>query len=906
MLTVIAILATSLSSPYLGTFFQLPNWMGQASVESARTYGSPDATNATHRIDATALRAVNAIFEGWAERCYYVHEGPSNVWNEAVYGPTAKPSFAFSMPSGYYATRPAFVWDPDTNRVANAGTRRFVEYGHLRDLALAIADPEVNGIDIDEATAVDRPLWRPAGGVSWFYDGAPVWSSTLFDGIVPGQLPTFGWSAPGTALTPEAWQLSAPYWGFAAAPQLTPDWYYPEFSWHDHNDTNPQVFANSMLWDVHWGENPSPDDYCPPWPDTLTNTTEEIISRPYAGMWQTWDEARDYDVVVTQDEMLYEGSFAREVEAVIVSMFADLDPGEVFRVEAVYDGPVPAAWMGDGWYAFRSLRDIAVTRLSTGERIATPSSGNFFIALEGFDCDPSRATEVTRRDASDVQGCPCGMEAEALHMGFGAVYVHDLRPTNAAVAAGYDMERLSYPVTRSNSVCKVHGVGTNDTRRLVTDQVAGLGQCLSALDRSYARMDASVDEGIEASYYRVIDYESDPQDVTPVYFEGGIGYVDGEIMFSGFHVVGGHTNHSTSAVGNRRHIYAGCSRTTTLVGGGPVGQSLGQWIDTGSYEDIRRVVITPDEEAAGQLKYDRYINLLFIADPSNPDGFHHLGYAVDQNGHAGVTTPATYVPVSSNIPNVVCVASYSRSYSYGRTRLDSFGFRGDEDDRQILYPGSADRVREATLWHLGSRLREAGSESSTDGLFSHYVNEIPERGKYIEWSVQQRAGKDVYADPDGLSGLYRTMFYELLTDCDNWVSSAIGVGDYRIPTSVVPMSPGDVSFDGKIGFCRVGDKVPVCKVTMQPFNAYVRMPKDGGPGEGKIFIINPDGTEVERDPHDIGTWIYLSTVEGGWGEDVPPEERRSSRRDSYGARANVKVSGLSRVDWAWGALRRED
>lgn len=890
----VVILATSLSSPHLGTFFGLPGWMGPHDVPSARTYGSPDALNATHRVDTTALRGVSAVFEGWAERCYYVHAGPSNEWDVAKYGPADPLNFRFE--SDIYP--PAFVWQPDTNRVANCGTRRFVEYGHLSRLAEAVAWPDAR-CNLSEATRVWRPGWRHPYGS---YYGSPMWSSTLFDLHSESPLPVFGWSRPGTGLSLREWGESAITWD-NVAPSVRPG----EFDWGVSYDYTT-VLAADMLRDVWWGET-DPDRYCPDrWELPEGETTETIVSGPY-DLPVIRHEVRRCPVEFGASEVLFGspspavigGSLDTAVRAALESLFPTGGfRGTLLGVVTVERGPD----MSIG-------RDVAVS-VTFGRMKLTDSDRHVYSAgpfplgvdtiLTDILADPDSQYSVVATGASDP--CPLNLEfsvyvAELPH----SIVVSYPHPVGKPAASTFNVAYVETEVLVTNNVCKVHGVGTNATRRLVTDQIAGLGQCLSALDRTYARMEASVDSATERNFARTIFYESEPMDVTASYFEGDTGYADSEIMFHGFSAVRTATNDSVRALGGRHHVYAGVSYTTTGCGGDVVGSGDGGYVTAGSYEDLLRAVT---DGGLRPLNEGRTVRVLITTmGVSAAYGVEVRAYVVD--GDRWSPTMSGWLrPTSMTIKDAVCTAYYERSYSYERTNLASYGLRGDEDDRQILYPGSFDRVREATLWHVDSVLFEEGGGPSNTLMSVMYVDSLDSSpADRYSWRVDQRANKSTYGSHSALDYLLRAVFSDLAETCDRLVSQSVGVPDYQSPADMIPMDAGDLSLDGRFGLCRVNGRVPVFRLIGPEAEYTVRFPSDSSPDAGKMFLLTDSG-EREVTSDELRGYVSLHTSPAGWGENVPPDQRRPACRDSYGARANAKVSGLSRVDWAWGALRRGD
>ena len=271
MIAAIA-LAVSISSPEIGTFFDL-NDMVPASVPAERTFGSDDATNATHRLDPTEQAAVYAMFDAYCERCYFPNVGLSNVWNEAKYGPECRGSsgldkFQFAPTSGY--TRTAFWYDPDTNRTVR--TRRLVEYSNIRRLCEALR--------LEPATMLD--LYRP----SWYRSNASIfWSSTLLDDLdlEHGQVeefPEIGWMTKEEFLRSEDmyfWGNVALYFSNLKYERRDP------VNWTDSDTALDRCLIRPVLDDIGLGDPPTSSylytlGYLPP-SYRLTNTTFDVVGR---------------------------------------------------------------------------------------------------------------------------------------------------------------------------------------------------------------------------------------------------------------------------------------------------------------------------------------------------------------------------------------------------------------------------------------------------------------------------------------------------------------------------------------------------------------------------------------------------------------------------------------------------
>lgn len=242
------ILAASLYSPYLGTFFNLPSWL-PTSVASSRTYGSDDATNLTHRIDPTAIAAVNALFEGWTERCYYFNEGRDNRWDEGYYGPADDMTKVSMFLPSWPGDHPAWGYPEGTNGRAVV-TRRFIDYENFVGLATAIGMLGNNeGIDLDAAMHLYRSTWDK----TWSDPHNIMISSRQFDALFLGVdhwLPSFSWGPWPSRVSPDDWGRAALTWHNVRRDGAF-DWRLADANWKD--------IGYRAIEEVNFGEPPFHD-----------------------------------------------------------------------------------------------------------------------------------------------------------------------------------------------------------------------------------------------------------------------------------------------------------------------------------------------------------------------------------------------------------------------------------------------------------------------------------------------------------------------------------------------------------------------------------------------------------------------------------------------------------------------
>ena len=125
MVVASLVLAVSILSEGIGDFMKLPGWM-PVSVDAEHTFGSAAHSNASRRITADTLAAVEAIFEAYHERVFFSSEGLSNDWDVAEYGAQVVSNSdlrAVSFTDG--VDRISFRYNPSDRTVPD--TRRLVE-----------------------------------------------------------------------------------------------------------------------------------------------------------------------------------------------------------------------------------------------------------------------------------------------------------------------------------------------------------------------------------------------------------------------------------------------------------------------------------------------------------------------------------------------------------------------------------------------------------------------------------------------------------------------------------------------------------------------------------------------------------------------------------------------------------
>lgn len=121
------LLAATLSSENLGTFFEWPDWKTNNlpnNIPSYATIGSDDLREM--RYTSNLVANAYATMEGAYERVYYAFCTDTNKWDESMYGPRDTLGF---LRGGNHGPE----WDYPTNRVLR--TRRFIEADNLFGMA---------------------------------------------------------------------------------------------------------------------------------------------------------------------------------------------------------------------------------------------------------------------------------------------------------------------------------------------------------------------------------------------------------------------------------------------------------------------------------------------------------------------------------------------------------------------------------------------------------------------------------------------------------------------------------------------------------------------------------------------------------------------------------------------------
>lgn len=966
--------ATHLSSPQLGSFFDLPDWLGEQSVASERTYGSPDATNATHRIDVESIKAVNALFEGWLERAFFAAEGPISEWDVGIYGPQLRgiegydkwlKIFAFSMPTNGTTWLVDRWFYNDTNRVVN--TRRLAEYDNIRALAGVITQEYLRDI-----TCVERPTWRTAVGMAHSGYGPYFWSSTSFDLLTPGGehpfIPTFDWTSYNSRdrkfgnVTSNQWNNSALLWGHQAWDDDGINWTCDMFGYE------PSL-AEDMFVSVNFGE-PNPWDHNTdpiwPWDDrynwrkvvipaapSITNTTEDVIGAPYAGLWQVWTERKRRDVFLTKDDIL-EGYVPTPDGVYHDGAWLLMEVHNIVRGEYSSQSDVPAkihvtARIGppsgfardygeDGYalaYLYAGTINVGTNMYPWGKYVNMYMIDDFPEDAE-IDCRETSAVPV---DISfDVSGPD--------------IWYSDLTPAEdfrSSTTLPAHVITLEYDEPKSNSVFKAHGLGTNDTRRLNTDCVSGLGQCLGSLDRTYAKFNfyscgatnETITTGLTYSAWKdvakitgfdgkLVLHEGGEDDVTFWGFKPETKSDSGVIVTSYYSRVSNCHYHD----GKMNELFTSFSQTISQMGPTDATTMLdadGRYTDTipNSFAELtvdNEIIRAYAERFYADLEPDGEYAVWMTVEESNP------GPPIKDDGHIYVTRTVGPTNSSSSsvneyydfsatglevMTNITASAAYERTVSYWTTLQPKYA-HGDyvtvdtNEAHGVTYPGSSRRVRTSDMWTISSLYEKVGTKETPIAIYTPDVYDF-HQGLY---RVQYRSDVDAYdagRDRPGHDGNQMEIASNIVRRLHDKTAEVCGVSaadmiDRANAYALIPINPSDANFDGKVRFSEYdlgGYAIGELAVSgVQRLFVGCKL-KDGEVDE--LFVIEPDGTHVRIHSPTTISVCYIRAGDITWTDDVRehPEKSVPTCEEHYGSVGVSRFATWCKVDWDWGALRLE-
>lgn len=919
------LLAFSISSPRIGTFFDLPGWM-PTEVPSDRTFGSDDATNMTHRVDDVALSAVNAVFEGYYERVYYANAGLSNVWNEAEYGPQCQygsglDRFRFGPSNSVGRSR--FVYDPDTNRAVR--TRRLVEYDNLRGLSTVLAD---RSSVIDVHLRIRRPSWnRTVKSGSYYSHGAyPIWSTSLLDGLTlehgqpESDFPVIPWKQKSSFLSTKDryfWNNLTLSFEDVRYSNLDP------VNWGEFSTGSPNRIAQ-MLDAISFGDHPNQeemyDDNYLYWGTTVTNTTMDIVGRGHAVTNVTQEVRHDESAKLNFDTYLGGGVDYHSLRQFVIvkgeqigAIYHFYDTNVLAHVEFP-DSPQFDARPGyyDPGYAeitgrltiriyvegvevpiytdaptFTEYSSVTMSRMTEGFN-ETPIETDLF--RSGFDV---RYHYATSGGIADVEYY-CDTESPLCTLAFD--YYADV--TNVSYRAGLD------------------GI-TNDTRRLVTDRLAGLGIGLSALDRTYCHV-AHVIPTTVTNWIGTAsrDYESVPFSPSFTSFSWSDGAWTATITEETDIPAPVQSGQSSGVSGqpSSRYddyvCYANPARLTFSVGTVVDPSSEPGGIVTWTEEDVIRIfgeAAKHVSQASGQNRVGCDLGTVrFLAN----DGSIEIGASVYYPG-------ASYVSVTYNFgkpsmpTNVVlfCGATASTAYEFGETWSEDGLLCRSEG--YMPYPGDysrIDRSRPPKLWTVLARGCKAGVSDTREWYTKSGQAMNPISYSSSWYGDQSFDYSSAVGEYSSLAGAWATAdghYAALKSGCVDRFRSVSGIGSPADVIGMLDRVSRGIAANGTLQNLVLGanaalnvDLVPIC-----------------GPGDPTnpyeiIFDVDGDSVTVEG----VYTWGGYRTefpiAVYGIGVSLRDDTRIKTGHDPHGydfhgCGVAGRMTSLSKVDWDWKALKRE-
>lgn len=496
MIAALLILADiTLSSPQIGTFFTLAEWM-PGEVQAERTYGDPSATNASRRIDSTSLAAVNACFEAFFERSYYFSEGNVDSW-PTNYGPTALNKFLFTP-------GPAFDYGGDTNRVIT--TARYTETDNLIDLAHTLSAAE-----LEDATVVRRPSWDDGSSEETrrFWSGAAI-GDMLSTNSIAFAFPDYNtWTAnPLDGKAKSDFVGVAASWGaFGGEKPLA-------WTSRGADDSGPRrPFMRTVFDRIHFGHPPfnqlEYEDKVPTeW--TSTNTVMDVASFVWGkpnGPDYEWVETNvtfrfgSVEEIENAARALYEQSGIIETN---VDRYCTFDPSRNWYLSSIgtvtSEGDLKPHDFGDDLDItarfYLSVQGVGDTTIEHELHVPEDKSvKNYRDAVRNFDSSTSLRFSMHVKNRSSITFS----------------YANDWRMevwTNENSTITFECDKRIRKGMISDSINSIPAL-TNDTRRLYSDRCAAIGQSLSLLDRSYSRVNPAYDtNGTNVEFLGKAEYRS--------------------------------------------------------------------------------------------------------------------------------------------------------------------------------------------------------------------------------------------------------------------------------------------------------------------------------------------------------------------------------------------------------------
>lgn len=884
----------------------------------------------------------------------------------------------------------------DTNRVSF--THRFVEYPNIDELAKTLSAPEV---DVSAATRVYRPNWPwqifDIPYVSLWCSPSPRVSSTIFDSLefegayagLTSMLPEFGWCEFGDMpLTSNEWHL------------VTLGWHNTRpttngFNWTDGaaGDEIQTKMMKYLTW--HETETIRQPEWLPPYfghDVMISNTTEEVISYPYG--WHEWTAKVKKPLHLSLSDEVEVDQFWKVNYMEALLMYGVLNNGDWSSafVDQIIDQLLPFA---DEWgYADAD----GVVLISFEGRGVYPSGGDFWTGHPNWETttSPSLANvtiydptggvisasvprspdwDMFERDLVAYKECPVEPypDFEWSYDDCEAVSQSDPDESGQVIRIGFNFTinctgmgtgwpmpynywflddkngdgmlhyaNLSWTAKMSNDVSKVRGMYTNDTRRLVTDRVAGISQCLGALDRTYCESYRCADvERTNAHCTASTVLISQPAEDIRVYWEldydGLHGFAaENDLVVSGFEAVSNddysvwYTCETNTLVGDRSEYELYCSETSSSVSTNKehVATDLGlnsSWF--GVSEDAIRALVD-----SGWDNYEFRIN--WWAEHNSQDLIMHSSTYSSEYGEIPFIVQIYSPPTKVTLFGVL---SASRHYSWSSdyVPLQSALYAG------VRHPGSFDRVATAKLWSFSSVCTASAAEPFYSYLLTDAIPSILwQYFKYddLDGSVLYNSAVDDYSSNEEFDYAFYRNYSAMANKCEQELADLTGFEDFRNPTNVIPLADAPAALAG----CRLilgrGNKtaqfagfreIGTFGYTSTDHTGWYNPSNHEFAVVGNPFSIRITNGNIEYSYFDASnpnetSWVYVSIDDlpasarninlatvgfscNGDGDFYPVGSTPSiSFDETTAARAHGKMATVSRVDWDFNALKRDD
>lgn len=912
------LLAVAISSPELGTFFDL-NGMVPDSVPSSRTFGSDDATNMTHRLDPQEQAAVNAVFEAYCERVYYGYAGLSNYWDEADWGPTdrgaTKREFSFN-PKAIYGRSP-FYYVPDTNRVIE--TRRFVEYDNLHRIC------EVTGGEgaPSDFLLIERPTWLRRETSSPESSSASVeWSSSLLDDVplLHGQaedFPVRAWQQKTAFLGSDKWKWS----NFCLSFRDLAYSYKDPVNWtpdHSRDDWRVYVPLERMMVYLSFGDPPHRNEmvhrgYLPNYGEELmTNTTMDVVGRGYAVTNVVEEHVRSYVKVGLGDPNPYGSpgpTMKSQLEESIAFYFyiAGLTPTNSFSGRVYFRSDSNPSYDVDG-ETVRVVYPYVNFDLEFLEGYYHNAGGIMFDSVD-IACSGLHKES----DINYVGAYPTGA---ASYPGYLFSYDADSRTATvdgdgevASVEVWYDKSAVTYRAG-------LDGL-TNETRRLISDNLVALGKGLSSLDRSYCEVGHAIPNVVS----NFSGHASRRYDATFV-AEFGTPSWDGEnwtaplvadIDIPALAEAGSSSTSVVEAVTRYDDYVCYANPAHLLFGVGtevdPLSQTSGEvtWGEGDLIHFFGDIVREVSRGSGATICYCR-LSPVYV----DANGVIKMNVYV-QNYAGTVYTNATVgvgdVKAETNV-TLRCTASAGVNYDYGSTFKK---YALDRREGYMPYPGDYSRADSSSLWTVMARGCRFGTGDDDEWYTLHsdesgrhmrkieYVNS-PYASQNFEYSsLVQKNIKSVGAAWSAADNNYA----RLTGDCDAMFASVAGGFSFDNPLGML----------NQVSYGLTANDTLKNLVLKSSAKLQIGVAPLCGFEEDRVALhvfFNVDGDNVSLDTVQdyMGTRVTLpfpSYYMNVYLLDDTQVKRghEPADYDFHGCGVAGRMTSLSRVDWNWSALRLE-